>query len=270
MVSDTGEGNGERCGAVMDVQALIDSAVETEQYCPALASDRSVPENGIIFRGVAIKGFTSSEEELVQAFMSRIPPELIVGVKQIIADRRLQPIHGRYDKDKETIYFNPHTFTYRQKLGKGVKISHPQLTMVHEFGHAFFNAQPEQVQDEWRDLSGWMIGSQVGQERAYIEKRPGWPQKTSKWTHKKGVQFTRHYAEKNADEDAADVFAFVLLGKPAQAGTVKAKWMAQLMMSKIHKYPQASLEGPVQAYGTSEGVKKAWDTRGRGMVQVKE
>lgn len=229
----------------MDVQKLIDAAVESEQYTPALASDREVPEDGILFHGVEIIGFTSAEEELAQAFMSRIPPELIVGVKQVKADPSLNAIHGRYQSSSQTIWFNPKTFQSRMILGRGpAKIHHAQLTMCHEFGHALYNSLPEEIQDQWRELSGWMKGWQEGQAKPYEEKRPGWPQFTSKWTHRKGAAFTRHYAEKNPDEDFADTFAFSLLSKPAQAGDLKRKWVATLLMGMIKKYPQASLQGP--------------------------
>src|ERR1700721_2038190 len=56
---------------------------------------------GVLFRGVHITGFTSIEEEQARAYMSRIPPELIVGVKQIVADPTLGAIHGRYDAKTE-------------------------------------------------------------------------------------------------------------------------------------------------------------------------
>lgn len=231
----------------MDAQKLINSAVEEETHNAPLAGQRILPPApGILFRGVEIAGFTSREEEQVQAFMSRIPPELIVNVKQLVADPKLQPIHGRYDPQSQTIFFNPKTFTYRQKLGRGdSKIPHAQLTMVHEFGHALYSSLPERIRDDWREISGWMHGWQSGQEQPYEEKRPGWPHKVSEWTHRKGAEFTRHYAEKNDDEDFSDVFAFVLLSKGMQAGLAKRRWMSTLLMGMIKKYPQATLEGPV-------------------------
>jgi hypothetical protein len=237
------DGGGE--SVVMDVQKLIDSAVEAEQYCAPLAADRGSGEPGVIFRGVSIVGFSSIEEEQLIAYMSRIPPELIVNVKEVVADSKLDAIHGRYDDKAHVVHFNPHTFLSKVRLGRGEgKINHAQLTVLHEFGHALYNSLPEKVRDAWRELSGWMLGTQEGQERPYVEKRPGWPHKTSGWTHRKGAEFTRHYAEKNDDEDFADTFAFCLLSKPAQAGSVKRKWMGQLLMSLIQKYPQASIEGP--------------------------
>lgn len=229
----------------MDVQKLIEAAVESEQYTPALASDRDVPDDGILFRGVSIVGFSNAEEELVQAFMSRIPPELVVNVNCLKADPSLDAIHGRYDETSKTILFNPKTFQSRMVLGRGpAKIHHAQLTMCHEFGHSLYNSLSEEVQAEWMALSGWRKGWKEGQEKPYEEKRPGWPHITSKWTHRKGAQFTRHYAEKNPDEDFSDTFAFTLLSKPAQAGDVKRKWMADLLLGMIRKYPQASLQGP--------------------------
>lgn len=210
-----------------------------------LDGDYRPSDPGVLFRGVKIIGFTSIEEEQARAYMSRIPPELIRNVKRVVADPSLGAIHGRYDDKSQTISFNPKTFQSKVVMGKGpAKISHAQLTMVHEFGHALYSSLPEKLQDDWRELSGWMKGTQEGQAPPYKEKRPGWPSKTSTWTHRKGAEFTRYYGEKNDDEDAADTFAFVLLGKGAQAGSVKRKWMANLLMSMIHKYPQASIQGP--------------------------
>ena len=201
--------------------------------------------DGVMFRGVHIIGFTSVEEEQVTAFMSRIPPELVVGVKRVVSDPKLGAIHGRYDADSKTIFFNAKTFRSQTILGRGpIKIHHAQLTMVHEFGHALYNSLPDEKRKEWMALSDWMEGSKAGQARPYVEKRPGWPHKTSKWTHAKDAKFTRHYAEKNPDEDAADTFAFVLLGHGMQAGKIKCAWMGKLLMGMINHYPQASIQSP--------------------------
>lgn len=232
----------------MDVQSLINSAIEEESHTAPLASDRKpLPGGSVLFRGMELRGFTSPEQELLRAFISRIPPELILNVEQVEASPDLNAIHGRYDNTTKTIFFNPKTFNSKVFLGRGSgKIQHAQLTIVHEFGHALYLALPEVLRDRWRELSGWMLGTQDGQAPPYEEKRPGWEHKTSKWTHRQGVTFTRHYAEKNDGEDFADTFAFCLLSKPAQAGNAKRRWMSQLLMQMIRKYPKASIEGPVK------------------------
>lgn len=240
-------GDGQRDGELkMDVQKIIDAAVESEQYTPVLASDRDDAGLGVLFRKVHIIGFTNAERELAIAYISRVPPELLrMGVERIASDPRLGAIHGRYDPESKTIFFNPKTFRGKARMGRGpAKIPHGQLTMVHEFGHAVFNTLPDELKNEWLALSGWMKGTKPGQAEPYEEKRPGWPHKISKWTHAKGASFTRHYAEKNPDEDFADTFAFCILGKPAQAGNVKRRWVAQLLMKLIHRYPQAAIHGP--------------------------
>ena len=66
-----------------------------------------------------------------------------------------------------------------------------------------------------------MKGWKPGQSLAYQEKRPGWGDAVSEWTHKAGIKFTRHYAERNPSEDFADCFAFVLLGKGFQMESAK-------------------------------------------------
>lgn len=223
--------------------------------------------------GIPIEGFNGPGEEMIRACISRIPRELLTNVECIKAAPELHPKHGRYDPTNKTVNINPLIFNLRQRFGNGQGwIYQSELCTVHEVGHSIYYFFPEKTKDEWRDISGWMVGSQDGQAPPYKETRPGWEQGTSKWTHKKGVKFTRKYATKNDDEDFADSFAFYLLNKPHQMEPAKRDFIQNVIADRVKKYPQVLVEGPTKpygerdlaAYGTSEGVTKAWDTRGRG------
>lgn len=203
-----------------------------------------------LFRGVKIIGFDGPEEEMVRAQMSRVPPELLSNVKQVVATPSLQPKHGSFIPATKTIELNPFIFKLRQRFGQGQGwIWHHDLTLLHEIGHSVYTSLSEAEKDQWRDISGWMIGWREGQSPAYEEKRPGWPHGSSSWTHKPGVRFTRKYAEKNDNEDFADSFAFFMLNKPHQMAPEKRDFMQYVVQQRVQKYPKALIEGPSKAYG---------------------
>ena len=257
--------------------------METLQYDPNvlsidLGSERMSAKGQDIqaeamWHGIPIEGFTGPGEEMIRSAISRVPPELLKNVHKVKAAPELQPKHGRYDPETHTVNVNPLIFNLRQRFGKGQGwIYHTELCLVHEIGHSIYYFFPEKIKDQWREISGWQIGTGEGQAEPYRETRPGWPKSTSKWTHRKGVGFTRKYARKNDDEDFADSFAFFILSKPHQMAPAKRKFIEDLLNERVQGYPQVSINGPhkpygernLQAYGTSEGVTKAWDTRGRG------
>ena len=230
-----------------------------------------------LFRGVKVLGFTGAEEEFVNATVSRVPPELLTNVKCIIAAPWLGAKHGRYVRETKTIYLNPKNVRTRVRLGEGQGfISHGELTTVHEIMHSVYDNLPEEEKDKWMELSGWMIGTKDGQAPAYVEKRSGWEPGASKWTHKTRVEFPRIYSEKNPDEDFADCAAFYFLNKAHQIGTKKIAFLDSLFSKMVKNYPNFNVHSPekpygekhvawaLNAYGTSEGVEKEWDERGRG------
>lgn len=203
-----------------------------------------------LFRGVPIVGFSRPEEEEVRAMISRIPPELLFNIKQIMANLSLGVKHGKFIPETSTVMLNPRTFKLRQKFGKGPGwFSHMQLVVVHEICHSIFDGLSPQQKQQWYDLSGWKTGTGDGQAEPYVEKRPGWPPYTSEWTHKKGITFPRHYSEKSPDEDFADCFAFFLLGKPHQMSPNKKQFLQDLVNQKVKRYPQAAIFGPDSAFG---------------------
>lgn len=205
-----------------------------------------------LFNGIKIEGFTGPEEEFIRAAMSRIPPELTTGVVKVLADRGMGAKHGNYSADEKTIRINPNNFRLRMRLGKGQGwMLHAETTMVHEFGHSVFEGLTDEQRNEWLALSGWRKSESDGDgsfAERYIEHRPGWPPYTSKWIHKKGVGFTRKYAEKNPDEDFADSFSFFILGKPMQMAPKKRAFLEALVKEKVKRYPSALIAGPTKAY----------------------
>jgi len=211
-----------------------------------------------MYRGIPMVGFTAPQEEIIRATASRVPPELMFNVHKIVAAPELDAKHGRFDPETKTVYINPHEFALRQRFGEGPGwIHHMELTMVHEFMHSIYAFLPELVKDQWRDLSGWMIGTKDGQDPPYVEKRPGWEiGKTSKWTHRKFIKFPRHYSERNDDEDFADCAAYMLLGKGHMVDLRKKQWLHDLFSSLVKKYPTFTIESPDKAYGEREVAYK--------------
>lgn len=213
---------------------------------------------GTMWNGVRIVGFTGPEEEGLRAMLSRVPPELLYPVKCIEAAPELEAKHGRFLPDKATVQFNPHNFLLRQRFGKGENwILHQELTTVHEIGHGIFHSLPEEKQNEWKTISGWMEGWKPGQSLPYVEKRPGWGNAKSDWTHKAGIKFTRHYAERNPDEDFADSFAFVIMNKGHQMEPAKKAFIDCLIKEKVKKYNKVTIESPSKPYGPASPTPKS-------------
>lgn len=206
-------------------------------------------QKGTLWNGIKIIGFTGPEEEGLRAMLSRIPPELFFNVKEIKSAKELNAKHGKYDPATHTISFNPANFNLRQRFGKGDGwIFHPELTAIHEVGHSIYHSfTPAQIK-EWQDISGWMIGWKLGQSLAYQEKRPGWGDAKSDWTHKAGIKFTRHYGERNPGEDFADCFAFVILGKGHQMEPAKKQFIDSYMDKTVKSYQHVNIESPSSPY----------------------
>ena|ERR1700734_375280 len=211
-------------------------------------------QKGTLWNGILIKGFTGPQEEGLRAMLSRVPPELLGNVKEIVSAPDLNAKHGKYDDATKTVSYNPKNFELKQKFGQGDGgISHPELTVVHEIGHSIYRSLTPEQQTQWEDISGWMLGWKPGQSIAYQEKRPGWGDATSEYTHKAGATFARHYGERNQDEDFADAFAFVLLGKGFQMEPAKKVFIDNYIQEYVKKYPQASIQSPIHAGGPGSG-----------------
>lgn len=222
-------------------------------------------QKGSLWNEIKLVGFSGPEEEALRAALSRIPPELLTNVSCIQSASELNAKHGRYLPDEKKILINPGNLTLRQRFGSGeTPISHADLAVVHEVGHSLYNALSPEEKQRWNEISGWMKGTKKGQAPPYEEKRPGWERIISKWTHRIGAKFPRYYGEKNPDEDFADCFSFFIQNKAYRIGDDKKKFFEDYIQAHVHRYPQASIQSPLHAYGTHEGLEKAWDTRGRG------
>ena len=165
-------------------------------------------QQGSIWHGIKITGFTGPEEEGLRAMLSRVPSELFYNVTEIKSAKELNAKHGRFTPETKVMLFNPNNFKLRQRFGQGDGwMYHPELTVVHEIGHSIYESLSPEQKNEWLKLGGWQIGWKVGQSPAYQEKRPGWGNDTSKWTHIAGLNIPRHYSERNPNECFADCFA---------------------------------------------------------------
>jgi hypothetical protein len=181
---------------------------------------------------VKLEGFTNAEQEQIRAVLSEIPSACLRYTKTIVADKSLGAKHGRYDGlESGIVHLNPRDFGSRVRFGKGPgrKLPHIDLTLAHELGHGVFLALPTNLQDEWKKLSGWKMGTAEGQSPPYQEKRPGWPKETSDETHKEGAGFPRHYAERNSDEDFADAFGFFVMGQKTRLPENKQAFLAKVL-----------------------------------------
>lgn len=216
-------------------------------------------QKGTLWHHVRITGFTGPEEEGLRAMLSRVPPELLFNVVKIEAAKELGAKHGRYVPETKVMMFNPENFNLRQRFGKGAYgwVLHPELTIVHEIGHSIYESFTPEKQKEWQDLSHWMKGWKTGQSLPYQEKRPGWGDKKSDWTHKAGIKFTRHYAERNANEDFADCFAFSILGFGHQMELSKREFVENYFKETIKAYPQASIQSPSKPYAERSPTPKS-------------
>ena len=204
---------------------------------------------GTLWNGIQITGFSTPEEEALRAMLSRVPPELLFNVKKIESAKELGAKHGRFISETQTIQFNPENLRLRQRFGKGPGwILHQELTVVHEVGHSIYDTFSPESKQAWEAISGWMKGWKPGQLPAYVEQRPGWGHEVSKWTHKPGILFTRHYGERNPGEDFADCFGFFLLGKGHQMAPAKRKFLEQLIQDRVRKYPAAGIQSPIRPY----------------------
>lgn len=213
---------------------------------------------GSQWNDIRLIGFSGPEEEGLRAMLSRIPPELFYNVNEFISAKELGIKHGRFVPETKTIMYNPRNFIFRQRFGQGPGwVQHAEMTAIHEVGHSIYESLPSEKQKEWQDCSGWINGYKQGNVPPYTEVRPGWPPGTSTWTHKPGVKFTRHYGEKNPNEDFADCFSFFLLGKGFQMEPSKRTFLENFMKDKVKEYPSVSVQSPVAAYPKQEAIRKA-------------
>jgi hypothetical protein len=207
-------------------------------------------QKGSIWNGIKITGFTGPEEEGLRAMLSRVPSELLYNVSEIKSAKELNAKHGRFIPDTKVMLFNPGNFNLRQRFGQGDGwLYHPELTVIHELGHSIYESLTPEQKTEWLKLGGWQIGWKVGQAPAYEEKRPGWGNDTSKWTHIAGLNIPRHYSERNPNECFADCFAFFILGKKHQMDKPLGNFIESLIKAKVKAYPSMSIESPTLPYG---------------------
>jgi hypothetical protein len=193
----------------------------------------------VLFRGVELVGFSTIEEERLRALLSRVPPQLLKWTKVMQRAPELGAKHGKYLKESLSALVNPHTFELRQRFGKGPGwMNHDELMIVHEIGHSVYSHLPVSVQKRWEKTAGWVKGEREGNEPKYVEKRPGWPELTSEWTHVKGKKFPRRYSEKNPDENFADCFAFYILGKPQQMEPEQRAFVKDVIAKLVTAYPK--------------------------------
>jgi len=181
---------------------------------------------------IKLVGFSHSQEEQIRQVLSEIPSQCLKHIKVIKATPSLGAKHGRYMGIKlGVIHLNPHDFSSRVKFGQGPgrKLPHVDLTLAHEIGHGVFLSLSPEQQKEWKAISGWKEGSGEGQAAPYKEKRPGWPKETSTETHREGAKFTRHYAERNSDEDFADSFGFYALGQKSRVPQEKLAFLEKVL-----------------------------------------
>jgi len=203
---------------------------------------------GTLWNGIRLIGFTGPEEENLKAMLSRIPPELFFNVKRIRSAKELNVKHGRFIPETKTVQYNPKNFTFRQRFGKGDGwIWHSELTAVHEIGHSVYDAMTPEKKSKWQACSDWVEGWKEGNAPVYVEVRPGWPQETSKWTHKAGIKFPRHYSEKNPNEDFSDCFAFYIMNKGHQMEPEKKFFLDNLIKDNVKHYPSASIQSPMKS-----------------------
>jgi predicted ABC-type ATPase len=199
-------------------------------------------KEGTLWKGIWIKGFTGPQEEGLRAMLSRIPPELLYNVKVIKSAIELNAKHGRYDPETKEILFNPTNFSLRERLGKGDGwLYHAELTVVHEVGHSIYESLAPEQKTEWNRLGGWQKGWKQGQAPAYEEKRPGWGNSVSEYTHIAGLKLPRYYSERNPNECFSDCFAYYILGKQHQMEPSMKNFIASIVNEKVKAYPQVNI-----------------------------
>ena len=156
-----------------------------------------------------IEGFSKDDEKEIKRVLALLPSKVFHYVDVIKSDESLNAIHGKYDSESKTILINPSNFEHKGQFGTGEnKVDLDVFVMAHECFHALWESLTEEEQKEWLDLSGWMKGTKAGQAPAYVEKRPGWPHKRSKWTHCETASFCRTYSSKSPYEDFSDTGAY--------------------------------------------------------------
>lgn len=175
-----------------------------------------------------IEGFDDDEKKELIEHLLNIPVKVIKLVEIVKADPALNAIHGRYDKSKSTIEFNPANFDNKMKFGTDDPAQIDEFVLAHEFGHALQESLPEEKVDEWKKLSGWMKGTKAGQAPPYVEKRPGWPKGISSETHSKDAKFVREYSKKNNKEDFADTCAYIWTGNESKVPEDKLNFIKEL------------------------------------------
>jgi hypothetical protein len=129
------------------------------------------------------------------------------------------PNHGYFYSGDNSITLNNNIFYHPDYPDdfydvSGYRLSRPEETIYHEFGHALDNAYGDlSLKPAWLELSGWSPTPQKGLKRMVINE-PGMPPKIGEWYYKPEPYsgFTRFYGKMNPYDDWADCFAFWIAG----------------------------------------------------------
>lgn len=205
-----------------DVDASFSELQEISQQTKDTVEGSYVP---------SFKGFTDDQVKELTGYIKNIPSKFMEPVTKVVA-KNLGAIHGRYEPSNTSIEFNPKNFNNKMKFGNKTKVNMDQHVFTHEVGHGVYrNVLNDEQRNKWSAISGWIKGTGENQAQPYEEKRPGWPKKTSKWTHNKDAKFTRLYSEKNPNEDFADHFAYYVCGNEDQIPEEKRNFLKDIVDS---------------------------------------
>jgi len=178
---------------------------------------------------IPVKGYSADDTQKIRDIIHKIPNKFLSNVK-MITNEDLYPKHGRFVADPKVVLFDDRVFKNKQKWGNGTnKMTHAEMTLVHEIGHSVFESLSGPQQTAWMKLSGWQEGPGDDQSPAYKEKRPGWPRIKFTETHSKDAQFVRHYSEKGHGEDFADCFSWYINGHQQDVPEAKRNFIAGLL-----------------------------------------
>lgn len=187
----------------------------------------AIEKNGEDPSGMAVLNATPAEAGVVRSILGLLPACVLdaAGVRRVVIAPELGATHGASVGGGE-IRIHPKMLPggVKTKLGHGARWPHLYFTVLHEVGHALDDRYHVSLSEEWLRLSDWRhepetMGEPSAKGRGrYIEKRPGWPEYTSPWTHAEtGRPFIRQYQHKGPEDDFSDHFAYFFLSPKAFA-----------------------------------------------------
>lgn len=183
------------------------------------------------------RGLTEQQEEQIKDILKKSPNffSLITLDPTLIKNDKYQT-YGKYNPKVKELKLNPKVFMTKDFTDDQSHKLMPMLNYVvlHEVAHDLWNSLPPEKQQEWIDISGWILDPIVKQGLVNLVIPKEKESVRSNWYYDKQAEksFPRWYSKKSPKEDFCDCYVFIksgLIGRlEGEIGKQKIHFVEQL------------------------------------------